>query len=249
MSSINQKVLNWADMSPIESREQPLKQAKLSFDQRYPRIKNPLKLNDGQRLDLTPRLGLTTVGEHEVDLALTRTPSDTDHVKVSAVVTDIIRHWRDENTENSDEAAARKLLDGSASLAVIDGKAAAARLALEQAEAEEREFERSYDEFKTIPAKVEQLSGRAASLRAQRKELAETDFDKKISQLLELEYSPKVGVTIHGSVPALLMIKQTLPLRLQVIDSLTARIDEELTKLEADNKRLSKELDLSAHTL
>jgi len=45
---------------------------------------------------------------------------------------------------------------------------------LEQAEAEEREFERSCHEFKTIPAKASQLSDKIASLEGERLRLSAT---------------------------------------------------------------------------
>jgi predicted transcriptional regulator len=168
---------------------------------------------------------------------------------LSALIQAVISAWRSEHPDNSNEAARRKLLEHSSALSDIDNRWETARLAASQAEREQQEFEREYHNFRSIPARHKQLTDKAASLKAQRKELTDINFDARIKQLLELEYNAKVGTTIHGSAPAFLLIKQTLPIRLEVIDSLTTRIEEELAKLSADNERLAAALDLPEHKL
>jgi hypothetical protein len=226
-----------------------MRQAKVPFAVKYPKVSNPVKLADSVRNSVLAQVGLPNPGYSEIDLALSRIPADINHATLSHKIQEVISAWRDEHPSNGEDAARRELLEGSKALAAIDGKVESTRQLAEQAVREREELERLFHEFRGLPARAEQLQNKAASLKAQRKELVEIDFDQKIGQILELEYSPKIGVTIHGSVPALIMIKETLPLRLAVIDKLTAQIGEELTKLEADNKRLSKELDLAAHKL
>ena len=132
----------------------------------------------------------------------------------------IISHWRLEHLDDPDAAAARKLLDGSASLAAIDGKLEAARLAAEQAEKEHQEFERSYHEFRSIPVKHEQLTNKIASLEAERNRLNAPDFNAKIRHLIEIELNPKPGLIVAESVQSLLLQRDTLKLRLEVIADL-----------------------------
>jgi hypothetical protein len=246
-------VKQWASFGVSEGQAEPhsgpIRKPKLSFDQQYPRLTSHLSLNDFQRSDLTLRLGFTTLGQNEIDLALSRTPADTEPSKVAATVSAVIYLWREEHPTDSDVAASRKMLEGNSSFAAVDGKIEAAKLALEQAQKEEADLDKAFHEFRSLPARAEQLQNKSASLRGQRKELVEIDFDAKITQLLELEYAPKVGTVIHGSVPALLMLKETLPLRLAVIDSLLEQCDQALKKLADDNKRLSKELDVPPHQL
>ena len=120
---------------------------------------------------------------------------------------------------------------------------------MEPAEAEEREFERSYHEFKAIPDKVEQLTSKVASLEAERLRLTQTNWDAKIKYLLEAELNPKPGVIIHESILSLLVQRDTLKIRLEVIDSLLVQCKAALGDLVAGNERLSKELDLPPHKL
>src|ERR1700758_1002832 len=134
-------VKKWADLGGSRSDAgvgSPFKRQRLSFDEQYPRLSNPLKLNDQQRLDLMPQLGLGSVDKNEVDLAVSRIPAEIDHTKIPSFVSAVIRHWREEHPNDSDAAATRKLLEGSSSLAAIDSKLDAARLAAEQAEVEHR---------------------------------------------------------------------------------------------------------------
>ena len=243
-------VKQWASLSGSDAaspERTSARQAKIPFAKAYPKVDSPVKLSEGIRDSVIARVGLYNIGASEVDLALSRIADDINHSQLSAKIQEVISAFRAEHPVSSEEAARRELLEGSKALSEIDSRFESARLALAQSEADQKELERAFHEFRSLPARVEQLQNKAASLKAQRKELVEIDFDKKISQLLELEYSPKVGVTIHGSVPALLMIKETLPLRLAVIDGLVAQIEEELSKLKADNARLAKQLDLPAH--
>jgi hypothetical protein len=247
-------VKNWADLGGgSESHAGPgnhfTRQAKLSFDQKFPRISNPIRLNDQQKLDLMTRLGFASVGTTELELALSRTPADTEHTIVANFVNVVIRSWREEHPNDSDAAAARKLLEGSASLAAIDGKAEAARLAAEQAEREHQAFERSYHEFRSVPAKHEQLTGKIASLEAERQYLSTVNFEAKIKQILEAELNPKPGVVIHNSVASLLIQRDTRQLRIEVIEDLLGQCKSALEQLADDNKRLAKELDLPEHKL
>jgi hypothetical protein len=155
--------------APAEQSVNPFtRQAKVPFDKKYPRIDSPLSLSDSQRLDLMPRLGFASVGTNEVDLALSRTSADIDYTLVANHVKAVIAHWREEHPTDSDAAAAQKLLEGSSPLFAIDAKAEAARLAADQAEAEHREFEKAYHEYKALPAKHEQLTGKVASLEGER---------------------------------------------------------------------------------
>jgi hypothetical protein len=198
-------VKQWASFGVNESPEQPVnpftRKPKLSFDEQFPRINNPIRLNDHQRSDLAHRLGLSTVGNNEVFLAISRTPADTEFTDVAAFVSSVIRAWREENPTESDAAAARKLLEGSGSLAAIDAKAEAARLAAEQAEAEHRQFEKEYHNFRSIPAKYEQLTNKIASLEAERTQLNATDFNAKIRQLIEIELKSQTRSYRGGKCP------------------------------------------------
>jgi hypothetical protein len=245
-------VKNWADLGgnrTDDPQQNPFRRAKVAFEDKYPRINNPLRFNDQQRADLMPRLGFTSLGTNEFYLAVSRTPADTAFSNVANVVAAIIRHWRDEHPDDSDAAAARKLLEGSSSLAAIDSKLAAARLAQDLAEKEGAELDRAYHEYRSVPAKHEQLSQRVASLEFERNRLTATDFDAKIRQLLELDYNPKPGVVIHESIPSLLMQRDTLQLRLEVIADLVEQCKAALNDLVSSNKRLALELDLEEHKL
>src|ERR1700747_3155306 len=97
-------VRNWADIGPRSEAgaEGPIKRKRLSFDEQYPRISNPIRLNDQQRLDLMPRLGFVSVLTNELDLALSRTPADTEYTSVANVVNAVIRSWREEHPNHSD---------------------------------------------------------------------------------------------------------------------------------------------------
>jgi hypothetical protein len=249
--AILEKMRNWASFGVNESQDETpnrfTKQAKLSFDQKYPRISNPIRLNDQQRLDLMTRLGFASVGTTELELALSRTPADTEHTSVANFVNGVIRLWREEYPNNSDAAAARKLLEGSSSLAAIDDKLEAARLAREQAEAEERSFERAYHEFRSIPGKHKALTDKIASLQFERQRLTSTDFEAKIRQLIEIELNPRPGLIVAESIPSLLLQRDTLKLRLEVIADILEQCQSALEALAADNKRLAKELDMPEH--
>jgi hypothetical protein len=245
-------VRQWADLGgnrTEDPQQNPFRKTRKSFDEAYPRISNPLKLSDHQKLDLMSRLGFSSVTNNEVDLGLSRTPADTDHVNVANHVKAIISHFRAEHPDDSETAAARELLKGSSALSDIDSRLAAARSAQDQAEAEQREFEKAYHEFRSLPAKYEQLTSRVASLEFERNRLTVTDFDAKIRQLIEIELNPKPGLIVSESVPNLLLQRDTRKLRLEVIDELTSRMNEELEKLSADNKRLAQTLDLQEHKL
>jgi hypothetical protein len=247
-----QPIKQWASFGgsePAEAPVNPFIKAKVPFEKKYPKVSNPITYNDAQRADLMPRLGFATVGRNEVDLALSRTPADTDYTSVANYVKSAISHFRAEHPDDSDAAAARKLLEGSSSLAAIDGKLAAARLAQEQAENEGAELDRAYHEYRSVPAKHEKLSQRVASLEFERNRLTATDFDAKLRQLLELDYNPKPGVVIHESIPSLLMQRDTLTLRLEVIQELVVQCTEALSKLADDNRRLAQYLDLPLHVL
>jgi hypothetical protein len=245
-------VKNWADSGGNRSEAgagSPFKRQKLSFDERYPRIKNPIKLNDQQRIDLMPRLGLTSVGNNELDLALSRTPDDTYFSNVAEFVKGVIIHWRAANVNDSDTAAARKLLESSSALSDIDSRLDAARLAQQQAEKEQRELERLYHEFRSIPAKHKQLTDKIAGLEGERLRLNATDFDAKIRQLIEIELNPKPSLIVAESIPSLLLQRDTLKLRLEVISDFLGQCKAALVKLADDNRRLAKVLDLPEHKL
>jgi hypothetical protein len=176
-------VRQWADLGgnvvQSEPHGGPIRKKRLPFDEQFPRLTSHLSLNDFQRRDLTPRLGFTTLGQNEIDLALSRTPADTEPSNVASVASGVSRAWREEHPTDSDAAAARKLLDGSASLAAIDGKRESARLAAEQAKKEHQEFEKAYHAFRAIPARHEQLTRKVASLEGERIRLNQTDWDAK----------------------------------------------------------------------
>jgi hypothetical protein len=245
-------VKNWADLGgnrTDDPQQNPFRRAKVAFEDKYPRINNPLRFNDQQRADLMPRLGFTSLGTNEVYLAVSRTPADTAFSNVANVVTAIIRHWRDEHPDDSDAAAARKLLEGSSSLAAIDARLSAARLAQDVAEKEGAELDRAYHEYRSIPARYEQLAIKIASLETESNRLTVIDFDAKIKQLLAFEYNPKPGVVIHESIPSLLMLRDTRELRVGVIADLVSQCKEALEKIADDNKRLAEYLDLPEHKL
>jgi hypothetical protein len=81
--------------------------------------------------------------------------------------------------------------ESSSALSDIDSRLEAAKLAQQQAEAEHRQFEKEYHNFRSIPAKHEQLTGKVANLEAERTQLDATDFNAKIRQLIEIELNPK----------------------------------------------------------
>src|SRR5580700_2341648 len=90
-------VRQWADLGgnrTVDPQQNPFRQAKVAFEKKYPRTSNPLTFNDAQRADLMPRLGFATVGNNEVDLALSRTPADIDFTLVASHVKAIITHFR-----------------------------------------------------------------------------------------------------------------------------------------------------------
>src|SRR5580704_4743758 len=234
-----QPIKQWASFGgsePAEAPVNPFIKAKVPFEKKYPKVSNPITYNDAQRADIMPRLGFATVGRNEVDLALSRTPADTDYTSVANYVKAAISHFRAEHPDDSDAAAARKLLEGSSSLAAIDGKHEAARLAAELADREHEAFDQSYREFRLVPAKHEQLASKIASLDAESNRLKATDFDAKIRQLLTFEYNPKPGVVIHESIPSLLMQRDTLALRLEVISELIDQCRTALDELVSSNK-------------
>ncbi len=245
-------VRSWADQGR-NGQESPgailKRKLAMTFDQKYPRVADPLKYSDQQKLDLGARLGFATVGINETDLALSRTPGDTEFSLVANFVHGAILCWREENPENSDAAAGRKLLECSASLSAIDSKIEAARVATEQAQAEEQAFERAFLEFRGIPGKYRQLVDKSAGLEAERNRLTVTDFDSLIRQLLVLEYDPKPHVMIQGNIQTLLIQKQTLNLRLAVIDELLLKLKPEIEKLVDANRRLALQLDVPENKL
>lgn len=79
--------------------------------------------------------------------------------------------------------------------------------------------------------------------------LTQTNWDAKIKQLLELELNPKPGVIVAESVQSLLIQRDTLKLRLEVIADLLDQCKAALDELGSDNKRLARELDLPEHKL
>jgi hypothetical protein len=139
--------------------------------------------------------------------------------------------------------------ESSSALSDIDSRLEAAKLAQQQAEAEHRQFEKEYHNFRSIPAKHEQLTGKVANLEAERTQLNATDFNAKIRQLIEIELNPKPGLIVAESVQSLLLQRDSLKLRMEVIDDLISRMNQELKVLAEDNKRLAKALDLPPHQL
>ena len=246
-------VKNWAasPVSPISFTEPGKLAASKSFDETYPLVSDPIRLNDYQLQNLRHEVStyVSSFGESELALAVSRIPDSTDPARVSALARDIIRHFREENLSDPDGAAALKMLASSTPLKHVTEKLEAARLAERQALSEQQEIEAKHREFRSLPNRFEQLTGRIAGLKAQRNELAETNFKAKIEEILRLEYFPRPGVQIAASIPALLLVKETLPLRLKVIDEVVASIEAEVAKLREDNQRLAAELDLKEHKL
>jgi hypothetical protein len=247
------KLKSWASFGENDSQESPYaafkRKAAMTFDEKFPKVADPLKYNDQQKLDLGSRLGFATVGKNEIDLALSRTPATIEFTAVSEFVSSAIRCWREQNPTESDSLAARELLKGSASLAVIDGKIQAAKLAEEQAEAEHQAFERAYLEFRSIPGKHKAHSDKIASLEFERNRLTSTNFEAKIRQLIDFELNPRPGLVVAESIPSLLLQRDTLKLRVEVIADVLGQCRVALEKLADDNKRLAKELDLPEHRL
>jgi hypothetical protein len=247
------KPKQWADSGVIDSQEQQVnpftRQAKLPFDKKHPRIDKPVRLNSNQLDDIATRITVVSYGQNELELALSRTPADTDHAQVAGLVSAIIYDWQNEHPNDGDAVAQRKLLEGSSALSDIDSKLEAARHAQAEAEAEHREFEKAYHEHRSIPAKHEQLIVKVSNLQAERLRLTSTDFDAKIKQILTLEYNPKPGMIIHESIPSLLLQRDTMALRLEVIDSLVAQCRTELERLTDDNSRLAQQLGITPHKL
>jgi hypothetical protein len=245
-------IRQWADLSggdAASATQTSIRQAKKPFDEQYPRLNHPLTLNDSQRLDLMGRLGFSTVGDNELYLALSRTPSDTNPVNVANIVRAIITHWRAGHSEDSDVAASRKLLEGNSALLDIDSRLQAAKLASETAEREHKEFERQYHNFRSIPAQFEQLTSKINDLELSAKQIKEYDYDALISQHLEAQFNPRPGVQIAGSIGELLVARETRDLKLKVIAGLLEQCKAAIEKLADDSKRLAKVLDLPAHNI
>jgi hypothetical protein len=140
-------------------------------------------------------------------------------------------------------------LRGSSALASVDAKLEAARVAQATAEQEQAAMESAYHQHRSIPAKVEQLTGRVANLESERNRLTNTDFDAKIRQILEANYNPKPGMVIHESVGNLLMQRDTLKLRREVIADLLQQCATALAKLSEDNTKLADQLGIRPHKL
>jgi DNA repair exonuclease SbcCD ATPase subunit len=236
-----------------QSQEQPAnpftRQATLPFDKKYPRIDNPIRLNEHQLSDIKPRITVVSYTQNELELALSRTPANIEASQLYGLVSAIVYAWQDEHPSDSDAAAKRELLRGSSALSVVDARLEAARLAQEVAEKEQAELERTYHDYRSIPAKHEQLTNKVANLQAERLRLTSTDWDSKIRQLLEAEYNPKPGMIIHENIPSLLMQRDTLTLRLQVIDALLEQYKSALGRLTEDNTKLSDQLGIRSHKL
>ena len=245
-------VRQWADLGgnrTEDPQQNPFRKAKVAFAVAYPKVSNPVKLADGQRDSILALVGINNVGDGELALALSRISADTYHAALPASIKSVVTAWRAEHGENSEKSARRELLEGSASLAVIDGKLESARLAQEQAEAEHQEFDRQYHVFRSLPAKYAQLTGKIDNLELSAKQISEADYDAQITQHLEAQYNPRPGVMIAGNIGELLVAKETRDLKLKVIEKLQALMNVELTQLADDNKRLAGELDLPQHIL
>jgi hypothetical protein len=225
------------------------RQAKLPFDKKHPRIERAISLNPTQLDDIKTRITVVSYTRNEFDFALSRTPADTDPVQVARLVGAIIYDWQAEGHNDSDAAAKRELLKGSSALSAVDAKLEAARQAHDLAQRERAELDRSYHQFRAIPAQAEQLTNKVASLGFERSRLTATDFDAKIRQLLDAEYNPRPGMIIHENIPSLLLQRDTLALRLQVIDELVVQCEAAMAQLTEDNTKLAEQLGIRAHKI
>jgi hypothetical protein len=108
-------VRSWADSGGNDSEEQPVnsfkRQAPVPFARKYPKAKNPVKLTESQFNALPLRIGLSNIGKHELNLAISVIEAEeVNHVNLSDKVREVISHWRSENGQGSDEAARAKLM-------------------------------------------------------------------------------------------------------------------------------------------
>jgi hypothetical protein len=72
---------------------------------------------------------------------------------------------------------------------------------------------------------------------------------RKIKELFEFELNPRPGVIVAESVQSLLIQRDTLKLRMEVIADLLEQCRTALNKVAEDNKRISRALDLREHKL
>ena len=247
-----QAVRNWASFGITENQAvagTPFRKERKPFDELYPRPATPLRYNQYQLADLRPRLGFSTVSGSEIELALSRTPSDLNLSLVASHVQAVISAFRAEHPSDSTEAAARELVRGSKALSDIDNRLLVAQAATEQARKEQRDFELSVQEFRSIPARHEHLVAKIAGLELQAKQIQEADYDAQIMQHLTLQYNPKPGIIIAGSIGELVVAKQTRDLKLRVIAGILEQCRTALSQLLDDNRRLAQSLDMPEHRL
>jgi hypothetical protein len=220
-----------------------------SFDDAYPAVSDPLRLSESQLSLLRTQTGLTTIGENELALALSRVSADADPMRVPGLVNSIIRQWREENPSDPNGAAQMKLLEGSKSLKDAVDKVEVAREAERQALREKQKLEALHREFRSVPNRFKQLEDKIANLEQSSQKIRDADYDAQIMQHLELQFNPRPGVMIAGSIGDLVVARETRDLKLQTIADLLEQCRTAIENLKADNHRLAKELDLKPHKL